>query len=537
MVILDLKQETPAASKDILVDTKAKNDLKTISFAAILAGMNKDKEGASSASDEKVSLEGLLSKQQESDTKSSKESLNNLKSTLLELEGENFSQDVDSDDLGLLNQKLNSSLSEEDLKTVIKGAKSYLKEQILSSEGFKRSEIDKLPKTLKGLTQAAEKVGIDISKITLEEVRLSSKIENSADERPKVLPKEDLQKSFKKEISDGVQKGETGESKGGQKVPSASKTLSDDLSSSTVVKQEKSTQVSQRVSVQENRQYQEEKFLSQEGEKVKSDTSIFQAKTKKSMQVSTEQIVTVKVLQESKSTTEKIKPKKQADETLQTLLQAEDSFTKAERSSKTESLFSSDFSVAAAKVIAPSVTKQDTLQSLESLLNPEASKKEEEGTLSKTESISKVKTESFELKLNEAKQMMKYLSQDVKQAIDNYKSPFTRVKVQLNPQQLGEIDLTVVQRGKNLHVNLSSNNAAINTLALNANELRVQLQNSGINNASLNFSNNSQGGEFANNSGQQQNREQAQSEYNYFESEEENEEIVSSLEIVVPNYA
>ena len=89
--------------------------------------------------------------------------------------------------------------------------------------------------------------------------------------------------------------------------------------------------------------------------------------------------------------------------------------------------------------------------------------------------------------------MVKYLSQDVKSAINDYKSPFTRVQVQLHPQKLGEIDLTVVQRGKNLHINLSSNNAAVNTLAMNANDLKVQLNNNGINNASLNFNSNPQG--------------------------------------------
>ena len=144
----------------------------------------------------------------------------------------------------------------------------------------------------------------------------------------------------------------------------------------------------------------------------------------------------------------------------------------------------------------------------------------------------------FEVKLNEAKQMIKYLSSDVKTAIEDYKSPFTRVKVQLNPQKLGEVDLTIVQRGKNLHVNLSSNTAAINTLSINANELRTQLNNNGINNATLNFNNNSQSD--SSNSGQEQqrqNEQKANEEYNYFESDENNEEILNSLEIVVPNYA
>jgi flagellar hook-length control protein FliK len=191
-----------------------------------------------------------------------------------------------------------------------------------------------------------------------------------------------------------------------------------------------------------------------------------------------------------------------------------------------------DFSVATARVIAPQATTQ-AAKSLEQLLRGDASE-----TQSKTDGLNVHKADSFEVKLNEAKQMIKYLSQDVKTAIEDYKSPFTRVKVQLNPQKLGEVDLTVVQRGKNLHVSLSSNNAAINTLAMNANELRAQLSNSGINNATLNFNNQDGSSSQAGQQEQHRQREQrAHDEYSYFENEEQSEEILSSLEIVVPNYA
>ena len=127
----------------------------------------------------------------------------------------------------------------------------------------------------------------------------------------------------------------------------------------------------------------------------------------------------------------------------------------------------------------------------------------------------------------------------MKTAIEDYKSPFTRVKVQLNPAKMGEVDVTVIQRGKNLHVNISSNTAAINTLAINAKSFHYQLSNSGIHNASLNFNNNEENSQ-RQASQQQQNRDnerKADEEYNYFDNEEQNEELVSSLEIVVPNYA
>jgi flagellar hook-length control protein FliK len=239
---------------------------------------------------------------------------------------------------------------------------------------------------------------------------------------------------------------------------------------------------------------------------------------------STEQIVQAKV-----STTVKVEhktSKDKADETLKLLLRGE--------KPSINNTLTADFSVASARVVAPTATTEVS-KSIEQLLHGDS--KSAENTASKLDGLTTHKADSFEVKLNEAKQMIKYISADVKTAIEDYKSPFTRIKVQLNPQKLGEVDLTIVQRGKNLHVTLSSNNAAINTLALNVNELKAQLSNSGINNATLNFNNSSQ--DSNQNASQQQNRQnerQAKEEYSYLDKEEANEEVLSSLEIIVPQY-
>ena len=219
-------------------------------------------------------------------------------------------------------------------------------------------------------------------------------------------------------------------------------------------------------------------------------------------------------------------PTSRADETLKLLLRGE-----KPTSIDTSLGLTKDFSVATARVVAPSATTEAT-KSIEKLLRGDLGE-----DVSKPDVLTTNKADSFEVKINEAKQMMKYLSQDVKTAIEDYKSPFTRVKVQLNPAKMGEVDLTVVQRGNNLHVSLSANNTAINTLSMNVNELKVQLVNNGIQNATLNFSNTSQGNEQNAQQQHRQNERQAREEYNYFENEEQNEEILSSLEIVVPNYA
>jgi hypothetical protein len=456
MVALDLQQDISSPRSGSVVTDKETPNEGSLSFSDLLKGVNQD-------SDKPQEGVLLLSLDGENEEKTvTKESKSN--SLLSLLTGD------DTTDLLEINPEVTEKLSSEDLKLLNQNAKNYLKEQILATDGFKRSEVDKLPKTLQGLAQAAEKIGIDISKITIDEVQQQTKTTSK--------------NSFQ-----------------------SSETLQN---------------------VQSDLEKREKKDTRSTSESSKS-LALFQ--TKKESTISTEEMVNVKSFQKEK---DPVNSKKQnSDETLKLLLQGESS------AKKESSGLTTDFSVATAKVIAPTLTTSTNKgqTSLETLLNPnsETTKSDDEKSL-KTEGVSVAKADSFEVKLNEAKQMVKYLSQDVKQAIDNYKSPFTRVKVQLNPQELGDIELTVVQRGKDLHVNLSSNNSAINTLAMNANDLKQQLQNNGINNASLNFSDNSQAGNSSYN-GQQQQQKHASSEYNYFESEEDNEEIISSLEIVVPNYA
>jgi len=242
--------------------------------------------------------------------------------------------------------------------------------------------------------------------------------------------------------------------------------------------------------------------------------------------VDKKQFSTEEIIQAREIKVEPKKVKKSSDETLKMLL----SGVKTEK--KEQISIKSEISLVSAKVIV-SEEKTKITEGLESLLHSDTSSKVDNP-------LNTHKIDSLEVKMNEAKQMIKYLSQDVKQAIEDYKAPFTRIKVQLNPEKLGEVDLTVIQRGKNLVVNLSSNNTAINTLSMNVNELRTQLNNNGINNATLNFSNNEQTQDqssFNQQQSNQHNQRQAQQEYGYFDNEEQNEEILSSLEIVVPNYA
>ncbi|WP_324171809.1 flagellar hook-length control protein FliK [Sulfurimonas sp.] len=477
----------------------------TLSFSELLRGAGKK--------DDKVIQNGILVLSLGVDEKDIQTTLksNKKQDTLLSLLKNDEAVNAETKETLELNPKLMQNLSSKELKILVADAKQYLKSKIMNSDGYKKLDLERFPKTLKGLASLAKKVGIDISKISIQEVRETNlktneiKVKNTDAKELKTT--ETKEQHLVNNKSTKVQKTQIIQSP----------TTQENTHKTTKTVKEVGTLKTHEDSTQEDKKTVVSKNIAE----VK-PTLLFKAQNIK--EYTTEQIVQAKQFKIEVKT-----PKEKADDTLKLLLRGE---------KVTHSSLTADFSVATAKVIAPKITS-DISKSLEVLLHGE--KNESSQTNVKTDSISTHKTDSFEVKLNEAKQMIKYISQDVKTALQEYKSPFTRIKVQLNPQKLGEVDLTIVQRGKNLHVNISSNNTAINTLAMNASELKTQLSNSGINNATLNFNNSSQNSEQQ--SSQQQNRQnerKAEEEYaihGQFDKEETNEEILSSLEIVVPNYA
>jgi len=484
MIILDAKPENRLSSSPL---NSSLEEEPKVSFSELLKGVNPRK-------DDKVIQNGAIILALDGDQKIVKENSKSVsQETLLSLLKTDEKVALKDKEPLELNPKITQNLTVKEVKTLIAGAKEYLKDKIIQSDGFKDAQIKELPKTLKGLSKLAQKIGIDVSKITIEEVQ--TKIEK---------PKSTLIEEVKLKVQSDVKELKSAPT---QKVEVVLKEVKikatikiDDKNQAIQIVEDKKIEVPKQT------------ILAKE-------TPLFKAQIPS--EHTTEQLVASKQFKVEEKT-----PKTRADETLKLLL-------RGEKPAQSNSIMTADFSVATAKVIAPSATSEAT-KSLESLLHGESS--DNTGS-SKLDGLSALKPDSFEVKLNEAKQMIKYLSSDVKTAIEDYKSPFTRVKVQLNPQKLGDVDLTIVQRGKNLHISLSSNSTAINTLSANANELRTQLTNNGINNASLNF--NSQDSSHSSTGQQEQHRQQQQAdkEYSHFNNEEVNEEILSSLEIVVPNYA
>ncbi len=173
--------------------------------------------------------------------------------------------------------------------------------------------------------------------------------------------------------------------------------------------------------------------------------------------------------------------------------------------------------------------------SLNALLHGEKTEETIEGEtksgheIEKAQSLSSNKTEPLAQKIVESKQLIQHMAQNIKESIENYRPPFTKIKMQLNPQKFGEMEVTLVQRGNNVHININANSTALTVMMQNAHELKAQLSAQGLGDASMNFSSN-----------QQQNhhkQENAHSAYAKFqEFEDEFTEVATALEIVVPRY-
>lgn len=86
------------------------------------------------------------------------------------------------------------------------------------------------------------------------------------------------------------------------------------------------------------------------------------------------------------------------------------------------------------------------------------------------------------------KETLQYFSQDLKEAVEQYKAPITKLSINLNPNNLGEVEVTLIQRGNNLHINFNSNTNAMNLFIQNQAEFKNSLVNMGFTGLEMNFS-------------------------------------------------
>lgn len=101
-----------------------------------------------------------------------------------------------------------------------------------------------------------------------------------------------------------------------------------------------------------------------------------------------------------------------------------------------------------------------------------------------------------------------HFSDRLRDAITNYRPPVTKISLELNPQNLGSVELTIAKNGDKLSVQISSNQNALQLIMQNTQDFKNALGNLGFQNVEIDFKDN-QGnslgnGDFSNSSGNQQ---------------------------------
>jgi len=405
-------------------------------------------------------------------------------------------------DSTLFSKELISTLSNDQVRTLINRAKEYLKNEITAKNPeYHNNEIKSLPKTLAGLVKLAEKLGLDPQSITL------SVLKNDSAEQTIFTPE------------------------------SLSKPLFDTkaITQLSIMPKEPSPfeSIIQLISELKSNEPKETK--------VPATTASTAASTALSAAASTTipaAASTTVSAPSAKETAEKIET-----QPLKALLQHLD---KREAPTLVSTLPVEEIKTPDVKPLVAAITsKTDTLIAL---LQGEGDLKDSKAdrlNVSKTDAESPrtmhaPKADSIEVKSKEAQQSMRLFASDLKEAVQEYKPPFTRLTMKLNPEKLGEVEVTLVQRGNNVHVNIQSNNTnSVAFLAHNATELKTQLANQGIANATMNFMS---GGEGQTNqqTSQQKQQEQQQNRFRAYESLNDlelNNEQLSALEIIIPHYA
>ncbi|EHU6392862.1 flagellar hook-length control protein FliK [Campylobacter upsaliensis] len=130
-------------------------------------------------------------------------------------------------------------------------------------------------------------------------------------------------------------------------------------------------------------------------------------------------------------------------------------------------------------------------------------------------------------KIISPKETLQYFSKDLKEAMEQYKAPITKLSITLNPSNLGEVEVTLVQRGANLHINFNSNHNAMNLFLQHQAEFKNSLVNMGFTGLEMNFSD----------QGKREQQQEKKSKSHYYEENFEEESGPKiNLELVLAKY-
>ncbi|MEE3711854.1 flagellar hook-length control protein FliK [Campylobacter sp. CLAX-7218-21] len=141
--------------------------------------------------------------------------------------------------------------------------------------------------------------------------------------------------------------------------------------------------------------------------------------------------------------------------------------------------------------------------------------------------VNSAKLNAKELNL---RQVFDNFATQLQEKISEYKPPITRFHLTLNPGNLGEVEITLINRGSNLHINFNSNNQTMQLFMQNQAEFRTSLVNMGFSELSMSFNDNA-------------NKEQSQGQNKKAKFVSEDSELTeiaqneeSVLEVILPKY-
>lgn len=130
---------------------------------------------------------------------------------------------------------------------------------------------------------------------------------------------------------------------------------------------------------------------------------------------------------------------------------------------------------------------KDFASSIESETNINFSTNDNSELNAALKDLSQVSRSELKSDLN-LKETFRNFAQDFKEQMQTYKPPITRFNITLNPSNLGEVEVTLVQRGQNLHISFNTNTSTMNLFIQNQAEFKNSLVNMGFTGLEMNFS-------------------------------------------------
>ncbi|CAM3278934.1 flagellar hook-length control protein FliK [Helicobacter labetoulli] len=139
-----------------------------------------------------------------------------------------------------------------------------------------------------------------------------------------------------------------------------------------------------------------------------------------------------------------------------------------------------------------------------------------------------------------ARESVRNFAQALREEVLNYKPPITKLSLELNPQNLGTLELTITKKGKDLHIQVVSNATAVGLFLQNQVDFKNNLAQVGFENVDLNFSSNDgSSGNKGHNGGDNTPQEQREegNKNSLEDSQNEMQKGLNVMNITLPKYA